>query len=594
MEYWKQTGFCLFIILIAVLLMPTLVFAEETIDSADTAGNETVVFDERGDQMSYGQRVAQLNKQIEEGKIRQQTAGKTGAKAEQKVPTLVLCRTNEQDADFSPWNPSYVVAGPYQCYTLCFDSLEAAENAVAELCRLEWIRYAELDGEVTASATASHEFFSTGATMMNFSPYLDYTEEWGSSSAVVAVVDSGVYPHSMLSGRMLESGYDYVDDDDDATNDPFGHGTGVAGILADCTDGAPVYIYPIRVLSATGGGKISNLVSGIREAIGKGVAVINLSLETEKIYESMDDAIFDAMDSGITVVVAAGNKNIDTADVSPAHIDASGVVVVGAVTSDGVKASYSNYGVSVDLYAYGSNIICCSNTGGYQSQTGTSMAAPHISGLAALLKLLHHDLTPAEIEYRICRSLKEDTGLPIPDLLQIIPADIGFSLMNLSLNLEQSISLSTMAFPITAEELISYTSSDNTVVSVTDGVLTPVSIGEATVTASCFGFEDTSFTVNVENVEDSVLFQVPNGVHTLEDEAFRGSALLTEILLPEGILTLGDHILEDCPQLTMLELPSSIVSIGENSFSGAVLLCMYGSVAADYAAEHNLPYILNP
>jgi subtilisin family serine protease len=156
----------------------------------------------------------------------------------------------------------------------------------------------------------------------------------------------------MLVGRMTESGYDYVDADDDATNDPFGHGTAVAGILADCTDGAPVGIYPIRVLNASGSGTVSNLVLGIREAIGKGVTVINLSLESGAIRQALDDAILDAVADGITVVVAAGNKGIDTAGVSPAHIDASGAIVLptDALVRDIILARHA--GVESGILAY--------------------------------------------------------------------------------------------------------------------------------------------------------------------------------------------------------------------------------------------------
>ena len=588
MRYLKHL--CFLLILLALLSAPAGAHAEEKTDPALSA--ETVFYDERGDQMSYGQRVAQLNRQIEEGKKRQQAAGGPEAASSQTVPTVVLCRTDGRDADFTPWSPTCVVAGPGHCYTLYFAGREAAERAVADLSRLDWIRYAEPDGEVRAAGTDSHEFLSYGATRMNFSPYLDYTGAWGSGSAVVAVVDSGVYPHAMLVGRMTESGYDYVDADDDATNDPFGHGTAVAGILADCTDGAPVGIYPIRVLNASGSGTVSNLVLGIREAIGKGVTVINLSLESGAIRQALDDAILDAVADGITVVVAAGNKGIDTAGVSPAHIDASGAIVVGAAASEGVRASYSNFGESVDLYAYGSGIVCCANTGGYKSESGTSMAAPHISGLAAMLKLLHGGLSPAETEYRICRSLNDDTGIAIPDLIRIIPAERGFSLQTLSLTPEECVALPQTAFPETAEEPIAYVSGDPSVVTVTDGVLTPVAEGETTISASCFGFTDSSFTVRVESVEDSAVFHVPDGVLTVEDEAFRGDPLLTGVLLPEGIRELGDHILEDCPRLTKLALPASLTDIGENGFSGAVLLCSVGSAAADYAVGRGLPYIL--
>ncbi len=588
----QKTALLLFSVIVALMLTATA-NAEASDDTAvsEEAETKTVVYDERSDQMEYGKRVAQLGKKAEIGKKKLTSSGYT------LTPTaeyIVLCRTDGTETDFSQWGPTYTVAGPKDRYTLFFDTEEAAELAVAELSELEWIRYAERDAEVTASSSDSHSFFSWGAEQMNYSDYLDYNELWRSGSATVAIVDSGVYPHSFFSDRMTESGYDYIDADTDATNDGSGHGTNVAGILADCTDGAPVYIYPIRVLNDSNGGTISNLVLGISEAIDKGVTVINLSLESGAIKTALDDVILEAVDSGITVVTAAGNKSSDTSQYSPSHITDAGVVVVGAADSDGARASYSNYGDSVDLYAYGTGIVCCSNSGGYSSKSGTSMSAPHISGLAALLKLLHSDLSPAEVEYRICRGTVEAADIFIPDLTMIIPASMGFSLESLTLSPDETVVMPQSAFPATAEENITYTSSDASVIALESGSLVPVSEGSATVTASCFGFADTSFTVQIEQAENEAVLQIPAGTETLEDEAFYGVSAITDILLPDSLLSVGDNVFEGFSGLKTLTLPESITTVGQNSFSNAVLFCTEGSAAADYAEASGLSYILTP
>ena len=117
--------------------------------------------------------------------------------------------------------------------------------------------------------------------------------------------------------------------------------------MADCTRGAPVTILNIRMLNESGNGTVSNLVNGLSEACDAGAEVINLSMAVKKVYASIDDAVIDAKDRGVTMVLAAGNYNCDTAEVSPANITDAGVIVVGAATVSGgadVRASYSDYG----------------------------------------------------------------------------------------------------------------------------------------------------------------------------------------------------------------------------------------------------------
>ena len=578
-------GLCLFLTL---LLFSVTARAEESV---------TTYYDYSTSQAAYAARVAELNRQTEQAQSLDQPLQpekkKTMKRASQTL-TTVLCRT-ESDMDFSPWNPAYVIAGPDHRYTLYFLGASAAEQAVDELNKTAGIRYAELDTEVCASGVETEEeisFKSWGATRMNYGPYLGYMLPLSQGSVTVAVVDSGVYPHAFYAARMTESGYDYVDADSDATDDPFGHGTNVTGILADCTNGANVFFYPIRVLNSEGGGKASNVANGIREAISRGVQVINLSLESVVQSQTMDEAVRDAVSNGITVVVAAGNKHIDTSTISPAGLTDAGVIVVASAETDGTRSSYSNYGASVDVYAYGTLINCCANTGEYKNATGTSMSAPHISGLAALLLLLHDDLTPAEVEYRITRSTPE-SEINVPDLKTIIPGSLGFYLQQLPMDPDETITLSTKAHPTTAEESITYEISDPGVLTIEDGVLLPQAPGTATVTASCFGLEPCSFTVSVEPDTGGAL-QIPAGVIQLENEAFSGSGGFSRVSIPEGTAALGDRIFDTCPALQFVALPESVTAIGDNSFSGAVILCPEGSAAEAYAKEQNLEYILLP
>ena len=549
------------------------------------------------DQSAYGQTVAQLNIKAE------QSLRKNGK--EQNPRFAVLCRTDGRDFAFDAWGVHTVVAGPGSRFTLYFTEAAAADRCVRELNRMSGIRYAELDGEVWAcgeddkeAEEETHSFASWAAQEMGFGPYLDYTERWGEGEAVIAIVDSGIAQHPDLAPRIWALGYDYVDGDDDPS-DLYGHGTNVAGVAADCTAGQPVYFYPIRVLNEKGGGKVSNVTNGVLEATAKGVDVINLSLEagvpsTEadaRRRQALDDAILDAVSEGITVVIAAGNHSTDTAEVYPAHLEEAGVIVVGAMERSGARSSYSNYGASVDLYTYGTSISCCSMNGGYTKSTGTSLASPHIAGLAALLRLIHSELSPVEIEARILSATDPTLELSAPELARVIPARLGFRLSLLRLCEGDDLALPPRALPETALEAICYQSSDETILTVEDGLLIPHQAGTVSVTASCTGFEPYVFEVRVED-GSAALLRLPVALSAIEDEAFRGDTGIGRAVLAEGVETLGNAVFADCGALRLLTLPESLSAIGDNDFSGAVILCPAESFADSYAQEHTLDYVL--
>lgn len=584
MKPFARNSMCVLLLLVlALLLLPGRAAADTAFEA-----EETVFLDCGGDQRSYGEQVAELK--LRRLNVRGDEI-QSPAYGEKTLPlTAVLVRSNGQAVDFSDWAPRYVVAGPYNCYTLFFANAAEAGIAARELAARDTIRYAEPDGSVRACGAEDYSFRSWGATAMNFGAYLDYQTQWRSGEATVAIIDSGVYLHPMLKAWIRESGHDYIDNDDDSTNDLYGHGTNVAGVVADCTAGAPVYLYPIRVLNAGGGGSISNVVNAVREATEKGVTVMNLSLESRNLSQALDDAIADALDAGITVVIAAGNSNVDTAQICPAHLRLSGAIVVGSAESDGSKSSYSNFGASVDVYAYGSAISCCSRTGGYTTATGTSIAAPHITALSALLRLLHPELSPAGIESRILWSSQPDATVNIPDLNAMIPLSRSFSLQTLRLEIGESVAMPLLAAPMTAQEQIHYSSSDESVLCMQNGRMTALGTGTATIEVSCTGFPDISFEVIVEEESGAVLL-IPAGALVIGDEAFRGNGAIGSAVIPEGTTELGAFLFEECPNLRTVRIPASVVLLGENSFSGAVILCTADTQAEDFARENQLSYI---
>lgn len=206
------------------------------------------------------------------------------------------------------------------------------------------------------------------------------------SGVTAYVVDTGILKtHSQFTGRVSA---DFFDAFNETGTDCNGHGTHVAGTIAGNTLGvAPAAtIVPVRVLDCAGSGSVSGVIAGIDWAINHHTtapAVMNLSLGTSK-SDSLNSAIDRAFADGITVVVAAGNSNVDACTTSPSSNKVS-ALTVGATTNTDARASYSNFGSCLDLFAPGSGITSAWHTGttATNSLSGTSMASPHVAGIAA-------------------------------------------------------------------------------------------------------------------------------------------------------------------------------------------------------------------
>ncbi|MGW6285731.1 S8 family peptidase [Streptomyces sp. NPDC055107] len=238
------------------------------------------------------------------------------------------------------------------------------------------------------------------------------------------VVDTGIDPaHSEFGGRVV-SGYDAVGDGR-AGMDCNGHGTHVAGTVGGATSGVAkdVSLVNVRVLSCEGRGTWAGILAGFdwvaKDAERSGVpAVLNASLGGDR-STAVDAAVEAVADAGVLPVVAAGNDNRDACDVSPAAAD--GVFTVGASDRQDRETSFSNWGPCLSLYAPGADIVSARLGGGTVSLNGTSMASPHVAGVAALYKQENPSASPAAVSRWLTDTATGDVlsglGQGSPDLL---------------------------------------------------------------------------------------------------------------------------------------------------------------------------------
>jgi subtilisin family serine protease len=211
-----------------------------------------------------------------------------------------------------------------------------------------------------------------------------YTYTRNGSGVRAYVIDTGIYTaHADFGGR-ASAVYDALGGNGQDCN---GHGTHVAGTIGGNTYGVAkgVSLRAVRVLDCSGSGATSGIISALNwvAANAQKPAVANMSLGGG-FSSSMNTAATNLANSGVFLAVAAGNENQLACNVSPAS--ASGTLTVAASTSTDARATYSNYGSCVDVYAPGSSITSDWNNGGTNTISGTSMASPHAAGVGALYK----------------------------------------------------------------------------------------------------------------------------------------------------------------------------------------------------------------
>ncbi|KAL5351071.1 Subtilisin-like protease 2 [Pseudogymnoascus australis] len=288
--------------------------------------------------------------------------------------------------------------------------IETDSATIGEIASSPGVAWVEKDGKVHANALTSRTNAPWGLGRISHRSAGSNTyiyDTTAGAGTTVYVVDTGIYTgHSQFGGRAVW-GRNFIAGS--ANTDENGHGTHCAGTVGGSTYGVAsrATLVAVKVLDAEGSGSNSGVIAGIQwvadNARANGIAsksVLSMSLGGSY-SAALNSAVASTVNAGVTVVVAAGNDNRNAANYSPAS--APSAITVGATDSRDARASFSNYGAVLDIFAPGVNIL--SAWIGYSSASntisGTSMATPHVAGLAAYLIGLEGLSSPSAVASRI-------------------------------------------------------------------------------------------------------------------------------------------------------------------------------------------------
>jgi serine protease len=282
--------------------------------------------------------------------------------------------------------------------------VRASDEALARLLADKRVEYVEEDGIVQASATQSNATWGLDRTDQRTLPLSgSYTYDTTASTVHAYIVDTGIRASHTDFGGRVSGGYTAINDGR-GTSDCNGHGTHVAGTVGGATWGIAkgVRLHPIRVLDCNGSGTNSGVIAGVDWVTANHVkpAVANMSLGGGA-SSALDTAVNNSINAGVTYAVAAGNDNSDACNYSPARVGAA--LTAASSTSSDARSSFSNWGSCIDLFAPGSSIKSAWSTGDTATNTisGTSMASPHIAGVAALYLAANPSASPSQVNSAI-------------------------------------------------------------------------------------------------------------------------------------------------------------------------------------------------
>ncbi len=279
------------------------------------------------------------------------------------------------------------------------------------------VKFVEEDSIMTATVTQTNPPWGLdriGQRDLPLNHAYSYTSTGSGVNAYI--IDTGIrITHTQFGGRASVA-FDAVGDGQNG-NDCNGHGTHVSGTVGGSTYGVAksVRLFAVRVLNCSGSGSTAGVIAGIDwvTAFHVSPAVANMSLGGGA-STALDAAVRSSIASGVTYAIAAGNSNANAANFSPARV--SEAITVGATTINDVRSSFSNFGSVVDIFAPGSAILSAWRTSDTATNTisGTSMATPHVAGVAARFLQNNRTASPATVRNEIVNqaTLNRLSGIP--------------------------------------------------------------------------------------------------------------------------------------------------------------------------------------
>ena len=296
----------------------------------------------------------------------------------------------------------------------------AARMSEAQAMRLSAdprVRFVEEDSVMEATVTQNNPPWGLdriGQRDLPLNAVYSYTTT--GSGVNVYIIDTGIRrTHTQFGGRAFV-GFDAIGDGQN-TNDCHGHGTHVSGTVGGSTYGVAkaVRLFAVRVLDCGGSGSNSGVIAGVNWVTSNHIdpAVANMSLGGG-ISTALDTAVNNSINAGVTYAIAAGNNNTNASNSSPARVAAA--ITVGSSTQTDARSSFSNFGSVVDIFAPGSSILSAWRTSDTATATlsGTSMATPHVAGVAARFLQSNPGASPATVRNEIVAqaTLNHLSGLP--------------------------------------------------------------------------------------------------------------------------------------------------------------------------------------
>jgi len=335
----------------------------------------------------------------------QDATGKAGdVRASQRQATAIL---------------QMVAREPTQVYGHAINGFTAqlTEEEALQLSEDPRVLFVEEDSVMEAVATQSNPPWGLDRIDQRTLPLSrSYTYATTGAGVNVYVVDTGIRrTHSQFGGRALV-GFDAMNDGRN-TNDCNGHGTHVAGTIGGSTYGVAksVRLFAVRVLGCSGSGTTSGVIAGVDWVTANHAdpAVANMSLGGGA-STALDTAVRNSIAAGVTYAIAAGNSHTNASNQSPARV--SQAITVGSTTQSDARSSFSNFGSVVDIFAPGSGIVSAwyTSDSATASLSGTSMASPHVAGVAARYLERTPAATPAEVRNEIVNNATANqlSGVP--------------------------------------------------------------------------------------------------------------------------------------------------------------------------------------